>query len=252
MADGITGGWLGAPSVMATAHVTRLSFVSDLIMAPLRLAPGPLPATSVEISTLGGYLLATIGFWLIGQLLVAVYVYLARGSSSTGEKGRRYGLLGLAARLAVFSIFVGIVVNVLELCLYLALAAVEATGSSPLSILALMFGGVVLWLTLWFLLALFFTNEGIVLEGQPILRSLAQSIRLVNGHLGRSLGLIALINLLVYGFRVLWGLIGITPVGVVVAILGNAFLSTSMLLAAFVFFADLRKATVAAAAKAVN
>ncbi|HEX9114450.1 MAG TPA: hypothetical protein VGA61_00145 [Anaerolineae bacterium] len=251
--DGIAGGWLGAPSLLATGQITRLSFVSDLVLGQVSLAGFPQRALPLEIHTFGGLLLATIGLWLIGQAILALYLRLAGKFTQPADyEGPKRSFLGLMVRLAVFSIVIAIAVGILESLLSLALALVNLSGNSPLSILALMFAGVVLWLTLWFLLALFFANEGMVLEGRPVLRSMLQSIRLVNGHLGSALGLIGVINLLMYGFRVIWGLIAVTPAGAVAAILGNAYLSTSMLLAAFAFFGSLRKATVTAQAKAVN
>jgi hypothetical protein len=145
-----------------------------------------------------------------------------------------------------------VVVFVLRLPLAIALTMLNFSNSSILAMLALMFAGVALWLTLWFLTATFFVNEAILLEGQPVGRSIARSATLVHQNFGRAIGLVAMINLLLEGFRVVWGYVGQTPLGAALAILGNAYLATSMLMATFAFYEGLRKATVPQRAKAAN
>jgi len=60
------------------------------------------------------------------------------------------------------------------------------------------------------------------------------------------------INLLMLGFRAVWGLIGSTPFGAIVAIMGNAYLATAMLLAVFAYYENLRSRWQAHAAEAAN
>ena len=267
LAEGLTGGWLGAPSVVAVGQITRMTFISDMVLAPLGLsvqlpdmATFPWHAAPVEISTVGGVVLAAAGFWLIGQVVTAVYMHLAgrawradaaAGGSDPSEQPRP-SLLLLVLRLALFSLAIGLVMSVLLVPLFLGWLMVVVAGNSPLSFLAVIFSGMALWLMLWFFLALFFANEAIVLEGQPVIRSILRSLRLVQRRFAETLSLVALINLLLYGFRVVWDLIGVTPVGAAVAIAGNAFLTTGMLLATFAFFDALRQAAVVRQVKTAN
>jgi hypothetical protein len=52
---------------------------------------------------------------------------------------------------------------------------------------------------------------------------------------------VALINLLLVGFRSVWGIVGRNPAGAMLAIAGNAYLATAMLLAVFSFYRGLRQ-----------
>ncbi len=265
LADGITGGWLGAPSVLSTLQFTRMTFITDLVLAPAglsrqmpRIAPLPARGNPIMIDRMSTLLLVLAGSWLIGQLLRALYMRMAGGSRAPAPSGEGAswgglgGYLRLVIRLAAFSILLGMIVLVLQMPLGFAVIMLAVSSSSVLGLLALLFGGVALWLTLWFLLALFFVNESILLEHQPLGRSLAMSVALVHRNFGAAIGLAALINLLIYGFRVIWDVLGRWPAGTAVAILGNAFLATSLLLATFAFFESLRKAAVAERAKVVN
>jgi hypothetical protein len=289
--DGISAGWLGAPSALSATQVTRMTFISDLVLAPAGLAipvprvdASPWQGAPIAVTSLGMLLLLTVGFWVVGQVLVAAYlrwcgtswrmsppapvmlpgmhVRAARPGQGTAHPlsaapvasesglapanrpwaGLR-GLLTLTLRLAGFSILIGVIVMVLRLPLAFALGLLWVSNSSILGGLMLLFGGVALWLTLWFLVSLFFVNEAILLDEQSVLRGVLRSVVLVHNNFWPTLGLGVLINLLMYGFRAVWGILGHNVVGSAVAIALNAYLSTGMLLAIFAFYESLSRRT---------
>ncbi len=282
--DGIGGGWLAAPSALSATQVTRMTFISDLVLAPAglaisvpRMGAAPWQGAPIEVTSLGMVLLLVVGCWVVGQVLVATYLrwcgtswrmtppplpgvraralrpgrsaaqpatVAPAGGQSVEQAGSRpwaglRGLLTLTLRLAGFSILIGAIVMVLRLPLAFALGLLWVSNSSVLGVLMLLFGGVALWLTLWFLVSLFFVSEAIVLDDQPVLRAVARSIVLVHSNFWPTLGLGLLINLLMYGFRAVWGILGHNVAGSVVAIALNAYLSTGMLLAVFAFYGRL-------------
>ena len=76
--DGIGGGWLGAPSALSATQVTRMTFISDLVLAPAglaipvpRMGASPWQGAPIEVTSLGMLLLLMVGFWVVGQVLVA-------------------------------------------------------------------------------------------------------------------------------------------------------------------------------------
>ena len=290
--DGIGGGWLGAPSALSATQVTRMTFISDLVLAPAglaipvpRMGASPWQGAPIEVTSLGMLLLLMVGFWVAGQVLVAAYLrwcgtswrtsppapLVIRGvraraarpgrgaadptptvpaasESAAALAGNRpwaglRGLLSLTLRLAGFSILIGAIVMVLRLPLAFALGLLWVSNSSVLGGLMLLFGGVALWLTLWFLVSLFFVNEAILLDEQSVLRGVLRSVVLVHNNFWPTLGLGVLINLLMYGFRAVWGILGHNVVGSAVAIALNAYLSTGMLLAIFAFYESLSRRT---------
>ena len=79
-----------------------------------------------------------------------------------------------------------------------------------------------------------------------------QGAVITRGNAMSTLGLLGLINLLLVGFRVVWGALGQNPAGMVIAIIGNAYLATAMMLAVFTYYRGLyaRFAALQAEAKA--
>jgi len=266
--DVITGAWLGVPSTVAATQATRVTFISDVVLAPAglslnlpRVAAAPWRTPPIEITNGWALLLIVAGLWLAGQLLVALYLRwaavsrpLEQRATMEGEdpwRGGR-GFLGLAVRLTVFGLFLGIMIFVLRVPLGLAATLLFLSGNPVAGLLLALIGGITLWLLLWFLTSLFFVSETILLDRQPLWRGLLQSITLVRLNSLPTMGLVLVINLLMLGFRAVWGLIGNTPVGAIVAIVSNAYLATGMLLAVFVYYENLRSRWQAHTAGAAN
>jgi hypothetical protein len=311
--DAITGNWLGPSSALLAIQSTRQTFISDTLLAPLglslnlpRVASAPWQGAPIEINSFWIAALIFVGFWLIGQFLVAFYfiqcsrpqeVALAvRGQTqprvignatgavdppneaaaplaaegdvapvTAGESTVRpavdtraerwhgaQGLLGLAVRLTAFSVLLGVVVLLLRLPLGAAVLMTVFSGGVGAGILFALVGGITLWALLWFLTSVYFSSEGIVFEGKPVWRSVLQSLLMIRGQVLTTFGLVLTVNVVLLGFRAVWGLIGKTPLGGAVAILGNGFLTTAMLLALFVYFGDMRRRWQAREAQAFN
>jgi hypothetical protein len=257
----ITGSWLSAPSALATAQSTRQTFISEMILAPVGLtlklphiAAAPWQAAPIEVTTFWAALLIGLALWLVGQLLVVLYIYWATigwpqsGENKAAAGGRAHPMgvrdfLKLLAQLMLFSVLLGVAVFTLRLPLGAALTLVMLSGGAVSALLFAAVGGITLWALLWFLTSLFFVSEAILLPpgNQPLWRSTLQSLAVIRGQGLRTLGLILTINLLMVGFRAVWGLLGQTPGGAVVAIVANAYLATSMLLAIFAYYEELNR-----------
>jgi len=262
LAEAITGSWLSMPSAVAAIQSPRLTLISDVVMAPFGLgvklksvAPSPWQGPAIEIDSFWVALLIVAGLWLCGQIIAAFFLRSAtRKAVVAGPEVQAAvvdpptphwrgvgGLLSLAARLAVFSVLLAAVVFILYLPLGLAMLVVTSAGSGVAGMLFAVTGGMTLWALMWLLTSLFFVSESMVLDGQPFWASLWSSFHLTRRHALRAIGLVALINLILLGFRAVWGLLGQTPIGAIAAILGNAYLVTAMLLAVYAFYAELRR-----------
>jgi hypothetical protein len=310
LVDAITGNWLGPSSALLVVQSTRQTFVSDTLLAPLGLsldlpqvAAFPWQGAPIEINSLWTAALTFLGFWLIGQLLVAIYFMQCSRPLRAGIAGRArnqprladgyaplasalaetadppnddageplaaepdvvpiaagespvrpapaagterwtgaQGVLGLAVRLTAFSLLLSVVVLLMRLPLGAAVLMTAFSAGAGAGILFALVGGITLWALLWFLTSVYFSSEGIVFEGQPVWRSVLQSLLMIRGQVLSTFGLVLTVNVVLLGFRAVWGLIGKTPVGGAVAILGNGFLTTGMLLAIFVYFGEMRR-----------
>ncbi len=119
----MAGSWLGAPSLVALGQATRMTFITDLVLAPagLSLNTPPMampiwqPAT-IQVSGFGSMLLAVVGLWLLGQILTAFYLRWACAGWQDGSAWDGFaGFLRLVPRLIVFNIIIVVVVFVLRL-----------------------------------------------------------------------------------------------------------------------------------------
>jgi hypothetical protein len=151
------------------------------------------------------------------------------------------GIPRLALRLTGFSLVLGFVVLLLRLPLGAAVLMTVFSGGAGAGILFALVGGFTLWAMLWFLTSVYFASEGIIFEGQPVWRSTLQSLLMIRGQVLATFGLVLTINVVLLGFRAVWGLIGGSPMGALAAILGNGFLTTGVLLAIFVYFGEMRR-----------
>ncbi len=292
LTETLTGSWLAAPSALAASQATRLTFISDMVLSPAGLsldlraiAPAPWRAAPVDVPHLWVAVSIVVLLWLAKQVWVTFYLWRAAADRAPAGKNAVISLLrnrgqapasdpapGQAAsaapssvpvgvrgflllmlRLAVFSVLLGIIVFVLRLPLALAATMMLFSGSTASGIMFVLIGGMTLWILLWFLTSFFFVSEAILLDRQPLRSAILQSIVLVRSNGLATIGLVLVVNLLMLGFRVIWGLIGRSPAGAMVAILGNAYLATAMLLAVFTYFDDLkRRLTVSRAGKKVD
>ena len=266
LADLITGSWLSMPSAVATIQSPRLTLISDVVMAPFGLgiklrsvAPAPWQGPALEITSFWVALLIVVGLWACSQLIAAVILRAAAAKpippatqqpdapqAEAADPPVRHwrgvpGLLALTARLAGFTLLLALVVFFLYLPLGLALLFVTSSGNAAASMIFAMMGGLTLWVLMWLLTSVFFVSEALIVDGRPFLASLWDSFRLTRLNTLRTFGLVALVNVILLGFRAVWGLVGQTPAGAIVAILGNAYLVIAMLLAVYAYYAELRR-----------
>ncbi len=257
--DLLAGSWFSPPSAFAAGQATRLNFISELILAPVGLFPQPLKLvaapwqiTPIEVRSLLTAMLLAIAAWLVAQVLAVIWLRTAAAAlpRPVGQEGGsvRQGIHQVI-QLTGFCVFLGMMLFALRLPMGAAVALLLLSGSALAGLVFAVVGGITLWVMLWLLLSLYFTGEGLLFERQPVWRSMLQGAALMRGNAMATLGLVALVNLLLVGFRAVWGLIGQTPVGVVIAILGNAYLATAMLLAIFTYYGGLRERWLAAQQK---
>jgi hypothetical protein len=253
LADVFTGSWLGAPSAMATATSTRLTFISDMVLAQAGLtlnlphmAPAPWRSATVEIGSWWAVIVLVVVGWLVSQLLAAFYLrWIAHDWRNPGQADDFWagssGFLSLAVRVTMLCLILGMLVFLLRLPLGVVMALMVLSGSSVMTTLTIFVGGMMLWLLMWFLASFFFAGEAVILDRQPLLKGIWQSLVLVRLNGWTTLGLVVVINVVLFGFRAVWGLIGRTPAGAAVAIVGNAYLATGMLLGVFTYYDELRR-----------
>jgi hypothetical protein len=253
--NSLTGSWLGVPSALVAPQGSRLTFISDLIFAPIgvglhldglahaRWQPAPIEINSVWLA-----LLLVLLFWLTGLVFVAFFLRWATQGPRAAEGGSEEhpwagakGFAQLWIRITAFSLVLGAVMLFLRLPLGFMLGLVLLFDSGLGALLFATAGGITLWFVMWFLTSVFFAGETILLDRRPVLRSIMESVAMVRSHTVATLALAVTVNVLMVGFRVVWSWMGRTPAGAVLAMGLNAYLGTALILGIIVYYRDRRR-----------
>lgn len=263
----LTAGWLAPPSALASMQATRYLLISDAVLAPLSLGfsvkplePSSWQGNALQVSSVLGVIAIVIAFWIISHLLTALYFRIivhslpavrstvahgalpaSRQPVTEDQRSLLDGWLPLAGHFAVLSLFASVVTFLLRLPLALVTALTLFSSSVAVQFLFMLTGGITLWLTMWFLSALYFAGDALAFERQPLAASLAQSLILARSNGFRVLGLVAVVNLLMLAARAVWGFIGSNPAGATLAIIVNSYLTTAMVIGIYAYFRDIRR-----------
>lgn len=263
----LTAGWLAPPSALAPVQASRYLIISDAVLAPVGLGvevqpmgAAPWQTASIEIGSIFAVVAVVVLLWFVSHLITAFYyrqvaaalaaqpigASAIRGAATAPAGNPSQPWLTLAGRFAAVSLFASFAAFMLRLPLLLVTALAVFAGGGAASFLFVFGGGITLWLTMWFLSALFFVGDALAFERLPLWPSLMQSLVLVRANSFRVLILSILVNLLMLGARALWGFIGDNPAGAALAIVINGYLATAMTLGIYIFYQDLRRRWAAA------
>lgn len=212
------------------------------------VAPGglaaPITAGVIQVGTALQALGLAFALVVVGVLLSSVYV-VGVGSAvlqefEPGAPRRPFGRLVLStwAQLLLFLLVILLVALMFSVPLMLLgglLALVNpSVGMATLNLFSLLMLAVGVWMAVY----LFFAVDSIVLNGAHILRAMWNSANVVLRNFWPALGLIILIQVISVGMSLIWKQLTFSPWGTAFAILANAFISTGLVAASFIFYLD--------------
>jgi hypothetical protein len=190
-----------------------------------------------EVQHPAGLVGINCGALAVSLALGSVYVALIASRIRTGRIALKSMLSHLPAQLMWIGVL-AVCIPIVLLIIYLPFAML-AMGLSLLSgVVGMLFDWIGRLLVLWIGLFLIFTIHGILLNDRNAFGALWDSIRVVQWNMSATLLLIMLIVLLNMALSYVWSM---APAGswlAPVAIVGNAFISTGLITATFVFFKD--------------
>lgn len=223
-----------------------LSLLGKLVMFPIgvsSLLAGTMPVATpygeqlvLRVSSLPGlfilvFLLIPVG-WVGGGL------YFRWVSGTALESGKReISISSLRAILQTFILsviwFIGLVLILVPVMVVLTLLALISPALANGAVFLL------LMLSFWLIVPLFFTPHGIFVRGQNAFYSIFSSLRLARFTLPTS-GLFVLSAFLLYrGLNYLWSVPPNDSWMTLVGIAGHAFITTALLAASFVYYRDM-------------
>jgi hypothetical protein len=217
------------------------------------LAPKSLPfgivQRSIEIPSwsafVGVALLLTVLSLLMGCFCLSFIAQDARDGEMNpvvaGRDGLAYALqvagrswlrlmtLVLVATLAIIVVGSGVAV-------VSGLLAVFSTDLAGLTLS--LFGWGFLSLSTYGAVVFFFTSRALILDDMGVLRSIWNALNVVHRAFLPTIGFILLISVLQTGLLYIWRMLATSSVGTLAGILGNAYVSTGLVMASFIFYRD--------------
>ncbi len=219
-----------SPLFDGSLQATRdLSWLMLLLWTPLILVVG---------LGLGSAFLTTIA-----SQMPAAPAKSSEGEPVELEKKPRFFWLRRGLRtwglVLVYGLILLVLITVLLFVMSLALTPVMVVAPQVASALAALVALVVIWAGLWLYLVLYFVVAALVLDGTGLVDSLRRSFYVVTRNFWSSLGLVIITAVILTGFGLIWQRVAVlSPVGIAVAIGGNALLLTGLTAARLVFYRD--------------
>ena len=93
----------------------------------------------------------------------------------------------------------------------------------------------------WLSIALFFAVPAIILDEVGVGNAIWRSVNVVGRNFWPTIGLILLSFFLSLGFSIIWQRLGVTRLGLVVSIIGNAYIGSGLVADSLVFYGDRRR-----------
>lgn len=224
-------------SFVATA-LNALTRMPSLFAVDAASVPSPITAWaySVQLESAALLLLLFIPFFLLGLLGLAVYFeWIAQGVRPLAQEPAGQWLIRAARlwlRLILFSLFLlalALVATFLLLVLQLFFASPEI---AVLATLVLTVG--LLWIFIYF----FFVPSAMAVSDMGVRQALQRSMLLFRAFFWTTLALVALSVFLDRGLAIIWDGLTVSALGIMVAILANAYIGTSLIAASMVYYQD--------------
>jgi hypothetical protein len=199
---------------------------------------GPLGTPStIEVKTVGGLLAWFAALVVLGLLLGTAYLSLVAHSAKSDRTGFHYWARRVWidwARIVGFVIVTLVAAFLISVPFFLAVEIVSL-WAAPLASLGLLIG---VGLGMWGLFHLFFVAHGILLHRNGVREAMKRSISLVRQNRLSAAGLLVVAVVISLGLSMIWSLPPSESWTRVVGIAGNAFVSTGLAMATFVFYQD--------------
>lgn len=228
-------------SIVTTAlnGVTRFPslFQLDTLRATMVNVRGPVNALAFAQPVLSPelILLLFVPLFFLGLLLVAVYLeWIAQGVRPLETQPQGAALLRIARlwlHLILWSLFLGALLFFAGLLMGLLQSVV---GAEMAAFVALLLTVGLFWILIYF----FFATSAMAVHGVTVRMALRQSAFLFRVFFWSSIGLVVLTVFLDRGLAIIWNGLTVFPFGVVIAIVANAYIGTSLVAAAMVYYQD--------------
>jgi hypothetical protein len=230
------GAQLSSPTIYESLWVSflRMTNMPDLLLSVSEAEFVSMPV--YQIQDQGGWLLISLGLTIAGVVIGCTYLTIVAQSLGHPEEpwalwprvwrlGRRFMLLWILRALILFILGV-------PFALVFALLMALNVG------LAILFASISIGLATWLSFYACFAVAAMVVNDTSVLRAILNSVNVVLRNFWPTLWLFILINLIGGGLTLLWQQLSSGSWWTWIAIVGNAYISTSLIVASFLFYQD--------------
>jgi len=212
---------IGQTNLLALLAWSRLGMPSIAGLRPVN----PEVDRIIEITSYGEMFGLQVLILLVGLFLACVFLAIL-GQEVRGEGVKLDRLVQSVPRF-----WLHLLVILLPLGMGLVFAVSVSLVLGPLAF--------IIWaLVLWVLLYISFVPQAVAMAEEGPLRALWFSFLIVRTNFWSALGLILLTNLIGTGLSLVWRNVMAAPSGMLLAILGNAYIGSGLTAAAFIFYRD--------------
>jgi hypothetical protein len=223
----------GVPSILGDRDASKLPFS---FIPPVLTVTKPLAWVGVYAAAF------VIGFLIWGVYIGAIAGIVKEGRVTLGHLSRT--LLGALPQLLIFQVVLSVLMIVIILVLTMGLIALPMLLMGPAAadpVVNVIVTIVLLLASVFVIIVgvfLSFTVHGMLLNNRNVFAAVWDSIRVVQWNVTSTFGLLLLIMIINAAMRSIWLLADPGSWVSLAAISGNAFISTGLLAATFIFFKD--------------
>lgn len=223
-----------------TQQLAAFDLRSITFFSPLRLSVPSLSAPAAP----WGVFSWQLGSWagMLGTLLVVNIVVLVLSAlyvAPLADNVKHQAPRRMGAFVRTITMFLGVAALIVGTLFIASLVVLVVMGVVALVAQSVAMFVLILWITVatWFTFVTSFAFDAVALDGLNPVRAAWRSFVLVQRSLWAALGLWLLTTLIVLGFGVIWDLLAAwNSAGVVLAIIGSAYITTGLAAAHLVFY----------------
>jgi len=217
---------------------TFLGLPNLIVIGSSNLSPNQ-PTMEVANGWIG--LGLVVAFVLISVVIACFYLVIIAqvvrdGKVNLENMSRR--VLSVSGRIVALGIILLLImlVLILPISIFLTLVAFVSQGFAIMLLGA--FSLMVFWGSIIVMVYLFYFIDDLVINENGLLQSVWNSMIMVRRNLWPTLGIILLTNVLGAGLMLIWQRLAFASWGMVIAILGNAFVGSGLVAAVMIFYMD--------------
>jgi hypothetical protein len=221
-------------NLFSAAHTFPVGIFSLISYATLTHSPFG-AVSEIQVGSGIGVFLWLIAITFAGWIIGGLYFFWVARVALQDQRPWFAGLFRSLLQTTILSFALITTLIVLSIPGLLLLAAISFINPQLGQIAAF----ILLMIVLWIMVPAFFSAHGIFVLGLNAFRSIIASLNLLSATMGRLGGFVLAALIIQIGLGYLWMIPPDTSWMLLVGILGNAFISTALLAASFIYYKEL-------------